>query len=142
MLAEAPVKDPSPPQAKGPSAAASPRQMDLTVGDCPCEPPGPSPTDGVSQWEHGHTSIPIKVWPALVMTFRCCVFAECEKQGVLICVLAMERVLKKKKKPFHANDIFFFCVGGVCNFVSGVESGKSFYKPYANVYLYAYLKNV
>ena len=73
MLAEAPVRDPSPPQAKGPSAAASPTQMDLTVGDCACEPPGPSPMDGVSQWEHRHTSIPIKAWPALVMTFRSCV---------------------------------------------------------------------
>lgn len=65
VLAEAPVRDPSPPQAKGPGAAASPTQMDLTVGERPCEPPGPSPAEGVSQWEHGLTSIPIKAWPGM-----------------------------------------------------------------------------
>ena len=74
MLAEAPVRDPSPPQAEGPNATASPTQMDLTAGGSPCEPPCPSPTDGVSQWERRFTSIPIKAWPALAVTFRCCVF--------------------------------------------------------------------
>lgn len=86
MLAEAPVRDPSPPQARGPSSAASPTQMDLAVGDCPCKLPGPSPTDGVSQWEHRHTSIQIKAWTALAMTFRCCVLLGEKGGSFLWCV--------------------------------------------------------
>lgn len=73
VLAKAPVRDPSAPQEQGPSAAASPAQMDLTAGDSPCKPPGPPPTDGVSQWECRYTSIPIKAWPATEVTFWCCV---------------------------------------------------------------------
>ncbi|KAK5860411.1 hypothetical protein PBY51_021890 [Eleginops maclovinus] len=45
MLAEAPVRDPSPPQAEGPNAAVSPTQMDLTAsGPSMQAPPPPPPT--------------------------------------------------------------------------------------------------
>lgn len=101
MLAEAPVRDPSPPQAEGPSAAASPRQMDLAVGGCPCEPPGPSSTDGVSQWEHGHTSIPLKAWPALVMTFSCFVLVGVKYGEFCVFDLAVDTHF------LHANHVFF-----------------------------------
>ena len=76
MLAEAPVRDPSPPQAEGPNAAVSPTQMDLTASGLSMQPPQPSassPTDGVSQWERRFKSIPIKAWPASTLTFRRCV---------------------------------------------------------------------
>lgn len=69
MLAEAPAKDPSPLQARGPNAAASPTQMDLTAGRRPRGPRCPSPTDGVSQRARRFTSIPIKAWPASAVTF-------------------------------------------------------------------------
>lgn len=105
MLAEAPVRDPSPPQAKGPSPAASPTQMDLAAGDCPCKPPGPSPTDGVSQWEHRHTSIPIKARPASAMTFRRCVLlGEKGREFSFMCLL-----WRRKNRPLVP------IIGCVCN---------------------------
>lgn len=88
VLAKAPVRDPSARQAEGPNAAASPTQMDLTAGGCPCKPPGPPPTDGVSQWECRYTSIPIKAWTASEVTFRCCVLLGQEGRGVFfVCLL-------------------------------------------------------
>ena len=45
MLAGTPVRDPSPPQAEGPSAAASPTQMDLTASGPAVQTPPPL-TDG------------------------------------------------------------------------------------------------
>lgn len=81
MLAEAPVRDPSPPQARGPNVAASFIQMDLTAGGCPREPSCPSPTDGVSQWGWHFTSVPIKAWLAWAVTFKC---SRGEKDRVLL----------------------------------------------------------
>lgn len=110
LLAEAPVRDPSPPQVQGPNAAASPTQMDLSAGGCPCGPHCPSPTDGVSQCERRFTSIPIKAWPALAVTFRRFVFLGWERHRVFLCVFASVT----EEWDSCANNSFFFHCRRLC----------------------------